>query len=407
MARGSFARWAGSRIPILAMLGLALPIPAAGQTWTVGDRIRLVERDIHIPAHPAPGDDSVPFRFASRSHALVLATDPPSGWVRIRGEVVGGAEAAGWISPRYIAGLAADESPPVVTPSDLAWCPEKGLPDPHPGGRLRIATWNLANLHARDGESTFAGSDPSVIRFAADYHRIRCYVRLFDPDILAVQEVDGEEALRRVIDTDVYDVHVSARPQPAGLNGKQNTGFAYKSGLDVHVRPDFEDLDVSNGGLRRGARIDVTHNGRTLRFMSVHLKSGCFDNSSSGPACPTLFQQLPILEGWIDDAATDPDPFVVLGDFNRRLNLAGDIVWFDLDDAEPANADLTSVTANMPISCRDNEFTTFIDHIVFDLRAITFVDRSSFRHITYRQADRENWDRISDHCPVVVEMWIR
>ncbi|WP_157679906.1 hypothetical protein [Nitrosococcus watsonii] len=37
--------------------------------------------------------------------------------------------------------------------------------------------------------------------------------------------------------------------------------------------------------------------------------------------------------------------------------------------------------------------------------AMAFVDPSSFRHVTYRQADRPVWDKISDHCPVVVELW--
>lgn len=122
---------------------------------------------------------------------------------------------------------------------------------------MRIATWNLANLHALDGQSTFGGSDPSEKRFAVDYERIRCYIRLFDPDILAVQEVDGEEALQRVIDTDVYDVHVSSRPKPKGMNGQQNTGFAYKKGLSVQEQPDVQTLDITpDGTLRRGTRID-------------------------------------------------------------------------------------------------------------------------------------------------------
>ena len=68
-------------------------------------------------------------------------------------------------------------------------------------------------LHAADGQSVFTGSDPSVKRFSVDYERIRCYVRLMDPDILAVQEVDGEAALQRVIEIDVYEIHVSARPK--------------------------------------------------------------------------------------------------------------------------------------------------------------------------------------------------
>jgi endonuclease/exonuclease/phosphatase family metal-dependent hydrolase len=61
----------------------------------------------------------------------------------------------------------------------------------------------------------------------------------------------------------------------------------------------------------------------------------------------------------------------------------------------------------MPISCRDNTFTEFIDHIVVDRRVLPWVDRTSFRHITYRQADRAVWEQISDHYPVLIELWIR
>jgi endonuclease/exonuclease/phosphatase family metal-dependent hydrolase len=38
---------------------------------------------------------------------------------------------------------------------------------------------------------------------------------------------------------------------------------------------------------------------------------------------------------------------------------------------------------------------------------VPWVDRSSFRQVTYRQADKAVWDQLSDHCPVVVELWIR
>ena len=54
---------------------------------------------------------------------------------------------------------------------------------PHPSGRLRLATWNLANLHAQDGQAIYTGADLSEKRATVDYERIRCYVRLFDPDI--------------------------------------------------------------------------------------------------------------------------------------------------------------------------------------------------------------------------------
>jgi len=88
---------------------------------------------------------------------------------------------------------------------------------------------------------------------------------MFDPDILAVQEVDGEEALRRVVDSDVYSVHVSSRPRGA-LNGKQNTGFAYKKWLMVQELNDLKTLDISNGKLRYGTQIRVRHNGRSFKM---------------------------------------------------------------------------------------------------------------------------------------------
>jgi hypothetical protein len=49
---------------------------------------------------------------------------------------------------------------------------------------------------------------------------------------------------------------------------------------------------------------------------------------------------------------------------------------------EPANADLTTLTQEMPASCRDNTFTESIDHIVVDRRVVPWVDRTSFRQVT-------------------------
>ena len=379
------------------------PCPVAAEVRP-GDQVRLIERDQHIPAHPAPGDTSVHLRFVSGSEATVLQVNPATGWIEVRGEPLQAGKNTGWITPRYLAGGSDGEE---LGADTLAWCPPKGSPEPHPSGRLRLATWNLENLHAQDGQSTYTGADPSVTRIATDYDRIRCYVRLFDPDILAVQEVDGEEALSRVVDTEVYDVHVDDRPK-GSLNGQQNTGFAVKRGLTVQRQPDFEALDLrGDGRLRYGTRIDVTHNGQTIQLMSVHLKSGCFDNATTSSDCATLLAQVPVLEGWIDAAAQEPMPFIVLGDFNRRLNRPHDQVWAEQDDGKPANADLTTVTQDMPISCRDNKFPEFIDHIVIDQRMVPGVDRTSFRHVTYRQADKAVWEKLSDHCPVVVELWIQ
>jgi len=191
---------------ITLALVIGWSFPAFPQEFAQGDTVRLVVRARHIPGHPAPGNNRVSFRFLNGSTAQILEIDTATGWLKIQGEKLGGGQGTGWITKRYIearlsSGQPADEENP--SPPELAWCPPKGSSDPHPSGRLRLATWNLENLHAVDGQSTYTGSNPSVKRSAIDYLRIRCYVRLFDPDILAVQEVDGEAALSRVVDTEV------------------------------------------------------------------------------------------------------------------------------------------------------------------------------------------------------------
>lgn len=380
------------RLATFVALCVALCGTEAWADLSVGDSVILVVRDKNIPGHPGDGDRHVSIRFKSGSTVTV---EEIGNWVKVSGQSTTDVTASGWIVKKYIDSEAGQ---PDITFPELAWCPAKGSPDKHPSGRIRIATWNIETLHAEDGGKIFRNSEP---RQPVDYDRIRCYSRLLDADIIAVQEIDGLEALRRVVDTDVYNLHMSGR------NNNQNTGFAYKKGLTVTIQPDFEDLDV--GGVRRGARIDLSHNGKTLKLMSVHLKSRCFSNSNSSSSshCIKLQLQVPILERWIDEAAASGDAFIVLGDFNRRLVEDGDMVWAQLDDGDPPNADLVAATENMPISCRDNKFTEFIDHIVLDKRAAQWLDPSSFRHMTYRQQDREFWDLISDHCPVVVELWIK
>lgn len=394
-------------ITLVVLLFMSFSPVAAQQ---VGEVWSLVERDLDIPAHPGPGESAVTFRYDGGSLVQVIRIDAQTGWF----EVVDANRRTGWISRRYFAALTSQSSLPAPGADEehsnpIAWCPPKASPELHSSGRLRIATWNVENLHAENGKTIYSHPRPSVSRQTIDYERIRCYVRMMNPDVLAVQEVDGEAALSRIVDTDVYNIHVSDRPK-GSLGGQQNTGFAWRKGLIANPRPDFDELDFrENGRLRYGARLDVQHQGVLLEFMSVHLKSGCFSNRQDAegePDCTDLDGQIPRLESWIDSRANDGAHFVVLGDFNRRFNQPGDRIWALLDDSEPANADLSAATLDKPISCRDNEFTAFIDHIVTGRHTTPWIDASSFRHMTYRQADKQVWSKISDHCPVIVDMWI-
>ena len=264
-------------------------------------------------------------------------------------------------------------------------------PAPAAAPTLNLATWNITYL---DREAD-AGRIP---RSNADYARLRSYAKALGADLVALQEVDGVAAARRVFDAASWDFHFAA-DQP----NRQGVGFAWRQGLKVTPMPDVRELAL-NPGLRPGADIRVELGDRRLRVLNVHLKSGC----QSGPLfsersndCATLRRQLEIVERWMDARAAAEEPFVVMGDFNRALR-AYDPAWIALDDAEPPESDLVSPGAEATPRCWNLGWVDFIDHIVFSRTAATWLVPGSFRQVLYHAEDREHMETLSDHCPVVV-----
>lgn len=256
---------------------------------------------------------------------------------------------------------------------------------------LRLVTWNLEWLNRKNGTGPVKRSD-------ADYARLRRYVERLDADIIAFQEVDGPEAARRVFPDD-YAIHVITDTSP------QRTGFAYKKSLRVSVSPDYAALDV--GQLRSGADISVDLGSRTLRLMSVHLKSGCFDKplDADQKDCRKLAAQLPSLEAWIDARGAEGTAAVVLGDFNRRLFAkSGEPFWAEIDDGEPAASDLWSPTEGKRATCWGGKYPDFIDHLVLNKPAATLFVEGSFREFTYDAADATYKGVLSDHCPLIIAL---
>ncbi|MEM9806682.1 MAG: endonuclease/exonuclease/phosphatase family protein [Cyanobacteria bacterium P01_D01_bin.56] len=258
---------------------------------------------------------------------------------------------------------------------------------------LKVAAWNIEHLRALDN----SGPNP---REEDDYQRLATYAEDLDADIIALQEVDGEVAAARIFDEGEYDFFFSNREDP------MLTGFAVRRGIEVVQNPDLVALDVDGrGNLRHGTDITVTYNGREIRFLSLHLKSFCFDNplDTSSSACRTLKQQLPVLEEWIDTQANADLPFMVLGDFNRRMNLVGDEFWLEIDDAEPANADLTNSTEGLLSDCWNGQFPNYIDHIVSDLISSQWLVPNSFQQLLFTEPISQQ-ESLSDHCPIAVTL---
>ena len=265
---------------------------------------------------------------------------------------------------------------------------------------LKVASWNLEFLAEKNG----IGCQP---RTDADYAAMRRIANTLDADVIAFQEAENPAAAARVFDPARYTIVMESRVgAPSGTCGgeqktqaviRQAVGFAIKKDISFDRNADVTSLMLDNAQLRSGIDITLRPAGRApLRLLGIHLKSGCFSGDQA-KACPTLQQQVPALEAWIDQAATGPDRFIILGDWNRRLGLAGDAVWTEIDDGEPANADLRLADEGISPKC-DPRYDSFIDHIVLDKRAAA--DMLAFAETLYAPGEKH----YSDHCPVMVTL---
>lgn len=263
-----------------------------------------------------------------------------------------------------------------------------------PGQTLKLAAWNMEHLAERDGTGCRPGTE-------ADYAAMRGYVAELDADVIAFQEVESKAAAERVFDPAIYTVVIEDR---VGTNRRgacrgregltinaQRTGFAMRRGIPFERQPDFTAIQVGNPDLRSGVDLIIRpRGGQPIRVLSVHLKSGC-SSGDSNEACSVFFQQVPVMEQWIDERASEGVRFAVMGDFNRRLTMPGDAVWAEWDDASPPNADLALASGDQSAQCNPR-YRDFIDFIVLDLRAT--IDFRGFEEKTFAG------EALSDHCAV-------
>jgi endonuclease/exonuclease/phosphatase family metal-dependent hydrolase/predicted esterase len=289
-----------------------------------------------------------------------------------------------------------------------------GLVSTAASAEVRIASWNLNNLHYELGEALRPGAP---VRDISDIETLRKYRDRAAADIFALQEVNGPRAAQLVFPAAEWDVFFSGRYADDLVTGRESdriyTGFAVRRGiLDAVTKRDVPEISVLHTDgrpTRWGTEILVEKDGQLLRLMSVHLKSGCHQGSlepPSQPDCVTLAAQRAPLEAWIDAAATAQVPFVIVGDWNRRIDVHGqsDHVWGEIDDADPPGLDLWRLPFNHDSSCNSG-FTKPIDFLVFDDRAWRFVDQASVAEIVY---DDEDWDprrhTPSDHCLITADL---
>ena len=267
-------------------------------------------------------------------------------------------------------------------------------------------------------------------------------------DVIAFQEVRSDETLRAILGTHARRFSTCVAPHTS----YQTVGYAWRKAVTstpgectpeptLAIKESTED-PASLRMLRPGLALRLTVAGRPITFMNVHLKSSCANLVPGGgfpgreltdpePACRVLNRQVAPLDNWIESVAASSPLFVLLGDFNRRLdeearrrvprnkvrldgtfpdtpNTAGPdgsvssrFLWQEIPDGKPR-------LAQVPLSAQGTGCTGFVglDHI---LLSDTLRSRQA-RPPTSEKLPVSKKSRqtiaTSDHCPRVTTLTV-
>lgn len=295
---------------------------------------------------------------------------------------------------------------------------------------LKLATWNLEwflqpatfaalkrSCSRNDDERRSAQRQlpcdvvRTLERSAVDISAMARYAKTLDADVIALQEVDGAAAARRLFPDHEFCF--------TGSRALQNTGFAIRRGVPYRCGPDLMGLSLGDS-VRRGATVTLyPQSTREIQLLGVHLKSGCSRQpmDEGGAACRQLARQVPVLEEWIDGRARAGARFAVLGDFNRDLlrergNARSDRgeqrnLWNEINDGEPRGATLVNISTGEKFrNCAAGQnHSGFIDQIVLGERLAQQRVGDSFERLTWDARDAARF-RLSDHCPLAIRLKI-
>jgi endonuclease/exonuclease/phosphatase family metal-dependent hydrolase len=266
---------------------------------------------------------------------------------------------------------------------------------------IKLATWNIAWLTLKQAGHPDLPRDLRV-RGAGDWTLLRGYAQRLAADVVAIQEIDGEQAAARVFDPATYAIHLTDE------DDIQRPGFAVRRTLRVIPQPDLAALDLRAGArrsLRRGADIIVeAPSGARLRLLSVHLDAGCREDAFGSGAsrdCQGLQRQAEIIARWAEARRREGVAFAILGDFNRRMGGSDDFLRI-VEEAAPLARPTEGLSSPCWADSRGGR--PFISHLLLGGAARDWAVPRSLSVLAYAERDRSYRERLSDHCPVSVRM---
>lgn len=324
----------------------------------------------------------------------------------------------------------------------------------------RLPVCNAYAKYHRIGNTKRLVYAPTPDTWEAKRGALERTLRRVDPDVIAFQEISGEQAARDILRFAQADFHycVSKDLPKAGPHAQRLVIAARKSlfalaACETDGSVAVEDA-AQQGKFTRPAliaRLMRSDNKGPLTVAAVHLKSACSspagdeqygfrgsylndeppdgaDSTAPEWNCRTLRKQVVPLEQLIERETAGGIPFVLLGDFNRKLHLETDprphkagpvrtgsskvrvgipadtepvrLLWPEINDGDPPTSVLHLVPAEPhAATCARNEG---LDHIALS-SPLTLDNRFAWA----REVVLENFAfefPASDHCPLAMRL---
>lgn len=259
---------------------------------------------------------------------------------------------------------------------------------------LSIGTFNIAWL----GD----GIDDTIQRDESDYKRIADIIQESGAEILCLQEIENSTSLDKLI---------TFIPQYKYIIGKggrsQNVAVLYKQSVSIDKSYEYLPIAVDPNRNRPGLVFNAKKGNFDCTIMVVHFKSSSrFDSTEALKiqARQMRYKQSEIASLWVDSLLqhTKEKDLFIIGDFNDFPKRVKDPTLTPLVQ----NPSLVFLSENLK-SCKfPNLFG--IDHIVTTKTSVQRFKKDSEFIINTRSmyADKIA-DKISDHCPILMQFDIQ
>lgn len=243
------------------------------------------------------------------------------------------------------------------------------------------------------------GIDDNTPRNQTDINNIANIIKDMDYDILAIQEIENANAIKRILKIlPDYKYILSDKFYP------QNIGVIYKKNIDVSMECNYKPLSL-DGRSRPGLVLNIKANNYKFNAMVVHLKASSRYDSTDAlkeKSYELRRSQAQMLSNWVDSMiAIGKEDLIILGDFNDFVNRKNNATLTPLLE----NPNLTCLTAKEH-SC-SNPYHYTIDNIfVSNSIKKRFVETSLFTYDIHSSFNDEEIETISDHCPISIQLKI-